>query len=86
MKFDLEILSTRERIFFATLDLANEEVTTDDLVKIVKVQEGVEVRRSSVTSCIKYLQSKIAQHGWIIENTNGIGAGKIASYKMEEKF
>ena len=85
MQFDQSILSQRELLFFEFLK-KHEKVSADELVLIVKKYEFKEVKRQSVIVCIKYLQSKIAEHGWIIERVSGIGAGKVGVYRMTEKF
>ena len=85
MQFDQSILSEREKMFFKRLKCF-EEVSADDLVKLVKDTEKKDVKRQNVIICVKYLQSKVAEHGWIIKRISSIGAGKIATYSMEEKF
>lgn len=83
MEFDTGILSSRERNVFDLLKVQN-EVTTDDMIKMIKETEGKEVKSQSAIVCIKYLQAKVAEYGFIIKKTSGVGAGKKGTYSMEK--
>jgi len=82
MNFDESILSKRELFFFNILK-KNKEVSSEEFVRILLEEKGEVTTRQSAIVCVKYLQSKIAEFGYIIRRKSGIGAGKIAVYEMK---
>ena len=86
MDFDRSILSPREALFFDALE-ENDEVTIHQLIELVKEKQKRNIQRQNAIVCIKYLQSKIARFGYIIERISDLGAGQTAIYSMrQEKF
>lgn len=84
MDFDRSILSPREALFFDALK-ENNEVTVHQLIELVKKKQGRDIQRQNAIVCIKYLQSKIARFGYIIERISDLGAGQTAIYVMKEE-
>jgi predicted DNA-binding transcriptional regulator YafY len=73
-------LTERESALFYFLN--QERVVTLDEI----MQEFPASSRHAAIVRMKYLSSKIAQHGWIITNEGGVGRGKKAAYSMKRQF
>lgn len=82
MKFDRKMLSVRERTIFDAL--LQGEVGIDKLIEEVEIFEGKKVTRNSIIVNVKYLQAKIAEHGWTIRRTSPLGAKNKAIFLMRE--
>ena len=55
-------------------------------VSLDEIEQSQSGSRHSLIVRLKYLASKVAPEGWIIENVAGIGRGKKATYQMTKRF
>jgi len=73
-------LNDKERELFDALK-SRKLVKLDELEKKINATS-----RHALIVRIKYLSAKIARHGWIIENTGGVGRGAKAVYSVKKRF
>jgi hypothetical protein len=78
-------LSEKERELFDAIK-SRKSVTLDELLKKVKSNARAANARHAMIVRVNYLTGKVARHGWIIENTGGIGRGAKAIYSVKKRF